>query len=123
MVAIVNSQNPTMSPWPERTILLYELTGTTVCGMTKFYSEETNIYLWKSSILFALLSFRASFAIGLFILYFLHCCIFHFDCFFSFFAAGFAIITLFSSYFLLQFNVDYIRPFIMISFGSCVLLQ
>jgi hypothetical protein len=27
MVRIVNSSNPDMSPWPEHTLLLYELTG------------------------------------------------------------------------------------------------
>jgi hypothetical protein len=27
MVRIVNSSNPDMSPWPEQTLLLYELTG------------------------------------------------------------------------------------------------
>ena len=59
----------------------------------------------------------------LFIFYFLHC-IFHFDCFFPFFAAAFAITTLFSFYLFFQLNVDYIRPIIIsFKFRIMMLLQ
>lgn len=34
MVRIVNSSNPDMPPWPEHTLLLYELTGET-CSETE----------------------------------------------------------------------------------------